>query len=149
MGRHLLVNRFCIELNDPRVQKSSTRNLFKLVSQHAKDVPIIVVGTKKDEFKSVKSGEARNWMPSAGMSLEDYFAALDQEAEKEVTKRMKLIEKELKEIEGGRYDAAVPVSRLDGEQSTRHLQVATHELTLDFRRQRIYRTSHRRNSALL
>lgn len=49
----LTVFRFCIDINSPRTLQTATEKLFLAVSQHAKEVPIIVVATKKDEFLDV------------------------------------------------------------------------------------------------
>lgn len=80
------------------------------MSQYAKDVPIVVVATKKDEFLAVKSFEGKDKISATGKDLSEYFAELDAYAENEYLERMKLIEKELREIKGGRFDAAVAVS---------------------------------------
>ena len=51
--RLLTITRFCIDINSPRTLQTVTEKLFQAVSQYAKDVPIIVVATKKDEFLDV------------------------------------------------------------------------------------------------
>lgn len=84
--------------------------LFKTVSQYAKDVPIIVVATKKDEFMGVKTREARQNIQPEDKSATEYLAALDEYAEAQFHERMKLIESELLEIERGRFDTTVSVS---------------------------------------
>lgn len=43
----------CIDINSPRTTQSATEKLFSAVSRHAKDVPIVVVATKKDDFLDV------------------------------------------------------------------------------------------------
>jgi hypothetical protein len=109
--RWLTCCRFCLELNSARTQQSATLKLFKIVSQYAKSVPIIVVATKKDEFIGVKVMEARKKIGSIGKDANEYFTALDEYAEAQFWERMKTIEKELVEIEGGRFDASVGVSK--------------------------------------
>ncbi len=109
--RWLTCCRFCLELNSARTQQSATLKLFKIVSQYTKIVPIIVVATKKDEFIGVKVMEARKKIGSAGKDANEYFAALDEYAEVQFCERMKTIERELVEIEGGRFDASVGVSK--------------------------------------
>lgn len=49
----LTLNRFCIDINSPRTLQTATEKLFLAVSNYAKEVPIIVVATKKDEFLDV------------------------------------------------------------------------------------------------
>lgn len=43
-------SRFCVDINSPRTLQTATEKLFLAVSQYAKEVPIVVVATKKDEF---------------------------------------------------------------------------------------------------
>jgi hypothetical protein len=125
----LTLDRFCLELNSARTQQSATIELFNIISQHAKNVPIIIVLTKKDDFIAVKGMEARNKISSAGMGMGEYFAAMDEYAEVEFCERMRTIESELLEIPGGRFDASVGVSR--GKLSN-HRQIPT--LTISIRR---------------
>jgi GTPase SAR1 family protein len=44
---------FCIDINSPRTLQSATEKLFLAVSTYAKDVPIVVVATKKDDLLDV------------------------------------------------------------------------------------------------
>ena len=41
---------FCIDINSPRTRQIATEKLFLAVSRYAKDVPIVVVATKKDDL---------------------------------------------------------------------------------------------------
>ncbi|KAF8851319.1 hypothetical protein BDZ45DRAFT_730994 [Acephala macrosclerotiorum] len=99
---------FCIELNSARTKQKATVELFKTVSRFAKNVPIVVVGTKKDQFMGVKVAEARR--EARKNKTEQSLEAFDAYAEAQFEQRMKEIETELLEIEGGRFDAAVGVS---------------------------------------
>lgn len=82
--------------------------MFKILSQTAKCVPIVVIGTKKDEFIGVKVAEARRKARKG--NGDESLAAFDAYAEAQFVERMKEIEGELLSIEGGRFDAAVGVS---------------------------------------
>ncbi|KAH9216224.1 hypothetical protein DL95DRAFT_460511 [Leptodontidium sp. 2 PMI_412] len=104
---------FCLELNSARTKQKGTTELFKTISQYAEDVPIVVVATKKDEFLGVKLMEARKKISGVGKDPVAYWTELEVYAENEYVKRMELIEKELHEIEGGRFDAAVGISKDD------------------------------------
>lgn len=44
---------FCVDMNSPRTLQTATETLFSAVSKHAKDVPVIVVATKKDQLLDV------------------------------------------------------------------------------------------------
>jgi GTPase SAR1 family protein len=107
--------RICLEVNSSRTQQVAYRKLYKAVSQNAKDVPIVVVATKKDEFLGAKTMDARKLIEIGNKSVVEYLAALDNYAETEFRKRMELIERELLEIEGGRFDAIVSITK--GEQT--------------------------------
>ena len=107
---HLISARFCLELNSVRTRQTATKNLFKIISQSAKDVPIVVVATKKDEFLGAKEREAKKEISKTGKTAEECDNLLCKHAEAAFWERMKMIEMELLEIEGGRHDAVVGVS---------------------------------------
>lgn len=44
---------FCVDINSPRTLQSATEKLFSAVSKHAKDVPVVIVATKKDQLLDV------------------------------------------------------------------------------------------------
>jgi hypothetical protein len=77
---------------------------------HAKNVPIVVVATKKDKFMESALGEA---MGKIGKDFEDnqaMFEAWNSYAEESFVERMALIESELLEISGRHFDAFVAIS---------------------------------------
>ncbi|KAF8859191.1 hypothetical protein BDZ45DRAFT_801887 [Acephala macrosclerotiorum] len=96
--------KFCIELNSARTKQKGTVELFKRISQNAKGVPIVIFGTKKDEFIGVEVAEARRKARKGGGDKS--LAAFDAYAEAQFMERMREIESELLSIEGGRFDAA-------------------------------------------
>lgn len=71
----------------------------------------MLVGTKKDEFMAIQSADARREHVGTAMTVAEYNAALDIYAEGKLRERMDLIQEELLEIPGGRFDAAVAVDR--------------------------------------
>lgn len=44
---------FCIDINSTRTLQTATEKLYLAVSKYAKDVPIVVVATKKDDLLDV------------------------------------------------------------------------------------------------
>ena len=58
----------------------------------------------------MKCGELKRKISKTGKTAIEYYEELDAYAEDEYLERMKLIETELREIKGGRLDAAVGVS---------------------------------------
>lgn len=49
---------FCVDMNSSRTLQSVTEKLFFAVSKYAKDVPIMIVATKKDQLLDVSSALA-------------------------------------------------------------------------------------------
>ena len=99
-------------MSSVRTKQTATEELFKAVSKYATDIPIIVVATKQDEFRNNQTGAAvelfQDEFPgdSAGLLERSKEYAAD-----EVKNRMLLIEKEMQEVEGGRFDACVGVAK--------------------------------------
>lgn len=44
---------FCIDINSTRTLQTATEKLFIVLSKYAKDVPIVIVATKKDDLLDV------------------------------------------------------------------------------------------------
>ena len=63
----------------------------------------MIIGTKKDEFLDMQYGKARRQFPDE--------ADREAYAEKQLRERLALIEEELLEIEGGKCDTMVSVSK--------------------------------------
>ena len=89
-------------MNSPRVQQKAAIEFYTIVS-HNSEIPIVVVQTKKDEFWDLQYGKARRMFVNT-TEMEAY-------ADEELRKRMILIEEELSDIEDGRCDAVVAVSK--------------------------------------
>lgn len=98
-------------MNSTRTQQTATESLFKAVSEYAAEVPIIIVATKLDEFRGVKREEAREQHEE---NIPD-IVQVDQKCKdfvaEKVSERLNLIEEEMEQIEGGRFDACVHVAR--------------------------------------
>ncbi|KAL9594238.1 MAG: hypothetical protein Q9219_007140 [cf. Caloplaca sp. 3 TL-2023] len=95
---------FCLDVNSPRTQQTSTIDFFTAVSQNS-EIPVIVVQTKKDEYWDLQFGKARKDFASS--------SALEEHANNELQRRLNLMEEEISEIQNGRYDAMVAVSQSD------------------------------------
>lgn len=46
---------FCIDINSSRTLQTATEKLFVAVSKYAREVPVLVVATKKDDFLDVRT----------------------------------------------------------------------------------------------
>lgn len=91
-----------MEINTPRTRQRGVEALFSALSQNS-EIPIVVVGTKKDEFWDMQYGRARREVANS--------ADRDAFADEQLRQRMSLIEEELSDIKYGRYDTAVAVSK--------------------------------------
>ncbi|KAL9079902.1 MAG: hypothetical protein Q9157_001241 [Trypethelium eluteriae] len=118
-------DRFCIDVNTARTQQRATRKLFEACSQSAKNIPIVVIATKKDEFIRMQKGTALEQMPNMdSIPTREFMARLQSFPEEQLQERMKLIENELLEVDTGRFDAILGVSK-DDEASLRFLTTET------------------------
>ena len=102
-------------MNSDRTQQTATGDLFRAVSEHTAEVPVIVVATKLDQFRGIKREDARNqYEPSYEASPQERVA-LDKRyadyASEKIAERTDLIEAELKSLEGGHLDGCVAVAR--------------------------------------
>ena len=92
-----------MEIGTTRTRQSAALELFETLSQNARETPIVVIGTKKDEFLDMQYGKARRQFPNE--------ADREAFAEKELRDRIALMEAELLEIEGSKCDIFVSVSK--------------------------------------
>ena len=103
-GPKLNHGRFCLEISSERVQLRATQGVFSAMA-HNSTIPIIVVGTKKDKYWNEKFGESRtNFGPGHWQELEEH-------CDRKLAERLDNMKDEVCEVEGGRYDAFVPVSK--------------------------------------
>ena len=91
-----------MEVNSTRTQQKGPVAIFSALAENS-EIPIVIVGTKKDEFLDMHFGKARRQIKDL-KKLEVY-------CEEELRQRMLLIEKELQEIKDARFDAMVAVSK--------------------------------------
>ncbi|KAE8442407.1 hypothetical protein EG329_003365 [Mollisiaceae sp. DMI_Dod_QoI] len=70
------VKKFCIELNSSQVKQKAAIELFSIISLNAENVPIVIVGTKKDKLTGAKDEEARrkSSKPENQQTYEDFQA---------------------------------------------------------------------------
>jgi hypothetical protein len=102
-------SRFCIELNSKRTKQTATEELFSAVAKYAADIPIIIVATKMDEFKGVQWQEGRRIY--GPVMTQEVCAQCDEYAADQVSNQLQQIEREMREVDGGRFDASVPVAQ--------------------------------------
>ena len=98
-------------MNSARTQQTATESLFKAVSEYAAEVPIIVVATKMDEFRGIKREEARELYEEDTLDVLELDKKCKAYMAEKLCERVELIEKEMQQVEGGRFDACVDVAR--------------------------------------
>lgn len=103
--------RFCVEMSNVRTQQEATETLFKALSKNVAEVPIIVVVTKMDQFRGIQREEAREEYELAIDNRDELDRKCEEYVREQVQKRTDLIEKEMREVEGGHFDACVNVAR--------------------------------------
>jgi GTPase SAR1 family protein len=96
-------------MSTDRVKQMALEKIFETVSRHAAEVPIILVATKADEFYGSQFNEAREKHEQEITNDTELMRICDMEAAEEVKKRLELIETELLDVEGGRFDDSVAV----------------------------------------
>lgn len=121
--------RFCIEMNSNRTKQTATCELFKAVSTYATDIPVIVVATKSDEFYAIQHQMARTLLHKEINDIAQLTQFCDECAAVEIRNRIKLIESEMKEIEGGRFDACVDVCK--GKKTVLPVSLSSFPRTID------------------
>ncbi|KAL8766023.1 MAG: hypothetical protein Q9194_006392 [Teloschistes cf. exilis] len=107
---------FCMEMNSARTQQTATKDLFKAVSEHTAEVPVIVVATKLDHFRAIMREEAREGeKPSAYEASPQQRVDLDRKyaeyASERIKERTDLIESEFQNFDAGHLDGCVAVAR--------------------------------------
>ncbi|KAH0433899.1 hypothetical protein CcaCcLH18_05651 [Colletotrichum camelliae] len=115
---------FCLEVNDPRPIQQSTEKLFLIIDKYAKDVPVVVIATKKDEFEAVKEHELRTKYKKQGKRATE--EQMEYHAADQLDIRLQKLEEEISGLDGGRFDICVAVSK-DDEASIKYLTKRTSE----------------------
>lgn len=98
-------------MNSARTQQTATEALFRAVSKYAAEVPIIVVATKMDQFRGFQRQEAWDLYRESTNDITELDRKCQKYAAKQLKERMEEIEKEMREVERGRFDACVDVAR--------------------------------------
>lgn len=116
-----LLLRLCIETNNPRPGQEATKRLFKAIKKCQRQVPVLLVATKKDQYISMEIGNMRS---DTSSSLQNKEAnALER-----LRERMATIETAITALEGARVDAFVCVSK--GRQTlSDHVSISCPQLT--------------------
>jgi len=103
-------------MSSARTQQTATEDLFKAVSEHTAEVPVIVVATKLDHFRGIMREQARElYEPTTHEASPQERVELDRKyakfASDRIEERTDLIENELKSLDGGHLDGCVAVAR--------------------------------------
>lgn len=106
-----LRSRFCVEMNSTRTKQTATNEVFKAVSTYATDIPVIVVVTKSDEFRGSQFLEGRAKFETSITDAAQLMSTCDVYAANQVQTRIELIRSEMQEVEGGRFDTCVGISK--------------------------------------
>ncbi|KAL8881229.1 MAG: hypothetical protein Q9192_007845 [Flavoplaca navasiana] len=134
---------FCLDMSSDRTTQTATESLFKAVSEHTAEVPIIIIATKMDNFRGIKREEAREiYGPTTHEASPEERVELDkrymEHAQDEIFKRMELIESEMRSLDGGRLDASiedlskVTMQHVKGEK-LRLLNIATQTASMNLK----------------
>ncbi len=103
--------RFCVEMSNVRIQQEATKSLFKAISKNVAEVPIIVVVTKMDQFRGIQREQAREEYELTTDDRDELDRKCEEYVREQVQKRTDMIEKEMRDVEEGHFDACVSVAR--------------------------------------
>lgn len=98
-------------MSNVRTQQGATQTLFKAISKSIAEVPIIVVVTKTDQFRGIQREEAREIYEPTTDNRDELDRKCEEYVTEQVQQRLDLIESEMREVEGGYFDACVNVAR--------------------------------------
>lgn len=116
-------------MNCARTKQTSTYEVFKAVSTYATDIPVIVVVTKSDEFLGSEFQKARTLYSPSTNDAAELMRLCDAYAADQLKNRIILIESEMKEVEGGRFDACVDVCK--GKNTTIRVSLSSFPRPID------------------
>ncbi|KAK1456487.1 hypothetical protein CMEL01_16391 [Colletotrichum melonis] len=118
---------FCLEVNNQRPVQEATQELFRIIAEYAKDIPVIVIATKKDDFEKIHFSDGVMSALAQGQTPD--YENLAQFARDQVNRRLRDLEKLIMNLDGGRFDVCVAVSK-DDDKSIQSL-VARLDLKVD------------------
>lgn len=100
-------------MGNVRIQQTATQSLFKAVAEYAAEVPIIVVLTKTDQFRGMMRQEGEDKLENANEDIDEgeLHRGGKEYAVVRIDETMRLIEKEIQEVDGGHFDACVDIAR--------------------------------------
>ena len=98
-------------MNSSRTQQTATETVFRGISRYAAEVPIIIIATKMDQFRGIQREEARDIIEASTPDILELNRKCQEYAADKMKTRMDMIEKEMQDVKGGRFDACVDVAR--------------------------------------
>ncbi|KAG9949285.1 hypothetical protein KCU85_g4404, partial [Aureobasidium melanogenum] len=120
----------CMQTDTDRVVQTSENEIFKILAKYAAHIPIIIVGTKKDNFLNQQETVARRDLKKSGVSDWDALDNQSRErAEQNLEARREEVKEELRKIPNLNLDSIefLHVSK-DDDESIRRLVDQTLEL---------------------
>ncbi|KAL8775566.1 MAG: hypothetical protein Q9209_000062 [Squamulea sp. 1 TL-2023] len=141
VGKSTLINRvFGVDPTEEEV--TATESFLKVASEYTAEVPVVVIATKMDEFRGIQRESARElFEPTTYEPGPEEMVELHRKytkyAQDEIVKRMDMIERELKSLDTGRFDACVAVARNDPK-TIENLSRITSENVKDEKLQLLY-----------
>lgn len=103
-------------MDTARTQQTATEDLFKAVSEYTAEVPVIVIATKMDSFRGIQREQAREeHEPTTYEPSPEERVELDKKyteyALRQIQEHIDLIEKEMRNLDKGHFDACVAVAK--------------------------------------
>jgi hypothetical protein len=96
----------CIQTDTDRVVQTSEVEIFSILAVHAPHIPVIVVGTKKDNFLNQQESVARRNLKESGVSdWADLDSQSRERAEQDLEARRQKLKDELGEISNLNLDS--------------------------------------------
>ncbi|KAK2773433.1 hypothetical protein CKAH01_03893 [Colletotrichum kahawae] len=115
---------FCLEVNNRRPIQRATQDLFRIIKEHADDIPVIVIATKKDEFEAIQCTSRVTSLRRQGQQAT--FEDMVHYAREQLDIRLEELEGQIVGMDDGRFDVCVAVSK-DDEESIQNLVWETAE----------------------
>ncbi|KAK1506578.1 uncharacterized protein CCOS01_16437 [Colletotrichum costaricense] len=120
VGKSSLINKVFGVPDSEEVTKSSNN----VRAEYAKDIPVIVIATKKDDFEKIHFSDGVMSALAQGQTPD--YENLAQFARDQVNRRLRDLEKLIMNLDGGRFDVCVAVSK-DDDKSIQSLVCDTAE----------------------
>ncbi|KAI6896472.1 hypothetical protein KC318_g10053 [Hortaea werneckii] len=99
---------FCLPLDEDRPKQASTAQLFETAARFASEIPILVIGTKKDRYTDRMENEFRRGRRKNGLSVcEEEVVAYGEQKARE---RIQQLSNDMVGVAGARVDGCVAVT---------------------------------------